>query len=295
VVTASEDKTARVWDAATGKAIGEPMRHDEEVNSAQFSADGQRIVTVSRDNAARVWDAATGKAIGEPMRHDEKVNSAQFSADGQRVVTASWDKTARVWDAATGKAIGEPMHHDNLVYSAQFSADGQQVATALGDRTVRVWDTPAITSEDTSDDVLLLADLAEATCGSFLQASGQSEILILLTPDQVRATREKIAARFERKTQGLTPIERLLKWSVADPGRRTISPFSELTVLEWIEITVNEGKLESLREAVQMDPANARLIAHFGMALANLAVAEKTDRTLPDEHWPKLIIRPVAP
>jgi hypothetical protein len=69
VVTASwGDKTARVWDAATGKAIGEPMKHDGVVRSAQFSADGQRVVTASLDKTARVWDAATGKAIGEPMK-----------------------------------------------------------------------------------------------------------------------------------------------------------------------------------------------------------------------------------
>ena len=28
VVTASEDKTARLWDAASGKPIGEPMKHE---------------------------------------------------------------------------------------------------------------------------------------------------------------------------------------------------------------------------------------------------------------------------
>jgi hypothetical protein len=53
VVTASEDKTARVWDAATGKALSEPMKHDDVVCSAQFSADGQRVVTASKDNTAR--------------------------------------------------------------------------------------------------------------------------------------------------------------------------------------------------------------------------------------------------
>ena len=62
--------TARVWDAATSKAIGEPMKHEEGVSSAQFSSDGQRVVTASAYSTARVWDAATGKAIGKPMKHE---------------------------------------------------------------------------------------------------------------------------------------------------------------------------------------------------------------------------------
>ena len=47
VVTASEDNTARLWDAASGKPIGEPMKHEDAVISAQFSPDGQRVVTAS--------------------------------------------------------------------------------------------------------------------------------------------------------------------------------------------------------------------------------------------------------
>jgi WD40 repeat protein len=65
--------------------------------------------------------------------------------------------------------VAGPMRHDGEVLSAQFSADGQRVVTASRDKTARVWDAP--------DDVLLLADLAEAACGSVLQASGQTEIL----------------------------------------------------------------------------------------------------------------------
>ena len=140
VVTASLDKTARLWDAATGKAIGEPMKHEDGVGSAQFSSDGQRVVTASADSTARVWDAATGKAIGEPMKHEREVFTAQFSPDGQQVVTASEDKTARVWDAASGRSIGEPMEHENWVRTAQFSPDGQRVVTASEDKTARLWD-----------------------------------------------------------------------------------------------------------------------------------------------------------
>jgi WD40 repeat protein len=58
-VTASADKTARLWNAATGKPIGEPMKHEGAVLSAQFSPDGQRVVTASADNTARLWDDPT--------------------------------------------------------------------------------------------------------------------------------------------------------------------------------------------------------------------------------------------
>jgi WD40 repeat protein len=57
IVTASEDKTARIWDAESGKPIREPLKgHDGAVFSAAFSPDGKRIVTASEDKTARIWD-----------------------------------------------------------------------------------------------------------------------------------------------------------------------------------------------------------------------------------------------
>jgi WD40 repeat protein len=52
IVTASSDKTARLWDAATGKEIA-VLRGQDAVASAAFSPDGFRIVTASSDNTAR--------------------------------------------------------------------------------------------------------------------------------------------------------------------------------------------------------------------------------------------------
>jgi WD40 repeat protein len=50
--------TRESGDAATGKAIGQPMKHDDEEASARFSPDGSRVVTASWDTA-RVWDVAS--------------------------------------------------------------------------------------------------------------------------------------------------------------------------------------------------------------------------------------------
>jgi serine/threonine protein kinase len=103
IVTADE-KTARVWDAATGKTLA-TLAHATNVHGAEFSPDGTRIVTASYyGKTAQVWDAA-GKTVVTLSGHEGIVYSAQFSPDGTRIVTASEDKTARVWDAATGKTL----------------------------------------------------------------------------------------------------------------------------------------------------------------------------------------------
>jgi WD40 repeat protein len=57
IVTASGDKTARIWDAATAKEIAVLRGHESYVNSAAFSPDGARIITASGDRTARIWDA----------------------------------------------------------------------------------------------------------------------------------------------------------------------------------------------------------------------------------------------
>jgi WD40 repeat protein len=101
IVTASYDKTARIWDAASAKEIAVLRGHDSAVTSAAFSPGGSRIVTASGDKTARIWDAASAKQIAVLHGHDDSVSSAAFSPDGSRIVTASWDKTARIGDAAS--------------------------------------------------------------------------------------------------------------------------------------------------------------------------------------------------
>ena len=97
VLTGSDDKTARLWDAATGRPIGEPLTHQGSVYAVAFSPDGKTVLTGSGDKTARLWDAATGRPIGEPLRTRAAVDAVAFSPDGKSVLTGSDDKTARLW------------------------------------------------------------------------------------------------------------------------------------------------------------------------------------------------------
>ena len=140
VVTASDDNTARIWDAESGREIAVLKNHDSALNNATFSADGKRVVTASRDSIARIWDTKTGKEITVLKGHAGPVSSAVFSGDGKLVMTASYDLTARIWDAESGNAVLVLKGHTGSVFTAVFSGDGKRVVTASADSTARIWD-----------------------------------------------------------------------------------------------------------------------------------------------------------
>jgi WD40 repeat protein len=91
------DRTARIWDATTGKLLMVLRGHERAVHSAAFSPDSKWLVTTSEDRTARIWDLSTGKEYVTLKGHQDAVRSAVFSPDGRSVLTTSWDGTARIW------------------------------------------------------------------------------------------------------------------------------------------------------------------------------------------------------
>ncbi len=84
ILTGGEDKTARLWDAATGRPIGKPMTHSHYVRSVAFGPDGKTILSGSEDNTAQLWDVATGERLGTPLEHPGSVWHVASAATANR-------------------------------------------------------------------------------------------------------------------------------------------------------------------------------------------------------------------
>ncbi|MBI4786523.1 MAG: hypothetical protein HY782_05710 [Chloroflexi bacterium] len=148
LATASDDGTAKVWDATTGQLLLTLMGHTSPVSGVAFSPDGKRLATSSEDQTAKVWDAATGKELLTLRGHKDQVRKVAYSPDGKRLVTAggrimtapSLDHTAKVWDATTGQLLLTFARDTGSIRGIAFSPDGTRVASAIDDGTAQVWD-----------------------------------------------------------------------------------------------------------------------------------------------------------
>ncbi|MFN0129259.1 MAG: protein kinase domain-containing protein [Verrucomicrobiales bacterium] len=253
VLTGVGEKAARLWDAFTGKEIdnpevGEPKAgafpHRESVESGNFNRDGSRFVTGSADGTAVVWDVKTQKSIGEPMKHAAAVLRVRFSMDGLRVVSACADGTGRVWDAATGFPLSGPLRHEDMVRFAEFSPDeqGVKVVTAGDDTTARLWDVPPAPPGPVPDWV---PAWAEAVVGLKVDAARG----LIRLEDEERAAGLKIN---DKPDDGF--YKRIAQWYHKAPSERTITPFSEVTLDQYIANLVELGKVESLEQATLLAP-----------------------------------------
>lgn len=150
-VLATAGKSVRLWNVATGRAIGAPLPVPGGANRAAFSPDGRSLASADRDGTVRVWDVTTRRELGAPLVASvgSGVNAVAFSprgGGGGLLATADGDGTARLWDVATGRQVGAPLvisaaaTTGDQVTDVAFSPDGKVLATASLDGAARLWD-----------------------------------------------------------------------------------------------------------------------------------------------------------
>jgi WD40 repeat protein len=107
--TGSLDKTARLWEVATGAEVLVLNCGDSIVGSVTWSPDGRFVATgsgyrfVGRGSGCatvRVWEVATGAEICILHGHTHWVMGVAWSPDGSMLATCSADETVRVWDVS---------------------------------------------------------------------------------------------------------------------------------------------------------------------------------------------------
>jgi WD40 repeat protein len=303
-VSASEDRTVKVWDLESGHALRTLEGHSSYVYSVAVPAEGQLAVSASRDQTLKVWVLETGRAVRTLEGHAASVYGVAVTADSKRAVSASEDTTLKVWDLETGRALRTLEGHSSYVYGVTVTRDGKRAVSASWDTTLKVWDLEtgralrtleghtayvygvAVTADGKRavsaswDDTLKVWDLETGRALRTLEGHAAYVYSVAVTADGKRA----ISASHDRTLQvwdlesgrALRTLEDHASYvygaAVTADGRRAVSASGDHTLKVW--------NLESGR-ALRKREANSSFVSAMAvMANGKRAVSASGDQTL---------------
>jgi WD40 repeat protein len=156
LVSASNDKTIRVWDLASGKTVrtirGESAPGQAgKVFAMALSPDGKWLAvggwmdksaaSVPRCGDIRLYEFASGKLVALLKGHTSAVNSLAFSPDSKKLISGSdlGDLSAIIWDVEQKVVLHRLEGHKAQLYAVGFSPDGSRAVTGSDDHDLRLW------------------------------------------------------------------------------------------------------------------------------------------------------------
>ena len=138
LVTASRDKTAKVFSVKDGRSTATFNGHGNAVYSAVFLSDGQQVVSAGSDKQARVWKTADAKEVRKIGGFGNEIFRIAVTAENH-LLSASADTNAHQHNLGDGKAIRKFAGHKDWVYTLSYNPKRKLVATGSYDGEIRIW------------------------------------------------------------------------------------------------------------------------------------------------------------
>lgn len=124
ILSASEDKTARVWDTEKGELQTRLSGHTAGIKHAEFNTSGDKVVTASTDKTVRLWDLKDQLVQPKPFltfSHEMPVEQAKFAFSRKQWVISRTGNSTTLWDTDNER----PVFSIDSVF--ELSADEQKL------------------------------------------------------------------------------------------------------------------------------------------------------------------------
>lgn len=140
LVSASADKTIRVWDLSSGQVLQTWTNQTSFVNTILLSPDETRLYSGNADGALQGWTVASDNLLWQNTNaHNGPINTVARTPDGQQLVSGGADGAIHIWEASTGNAVRSLVTQQGAINSLVVTSDSQYVISGGSDNTIKVW------------------------------------------------------------------------------------------------------------------------------------------------------------
>ena len=139
LVTASEDKTIKIWHRTTYQEICTLTGHSQAVLCLAISPNSHILASGSADHTIKLWHLQTGQEIATLTGHNKSVLSLAISPNSHILASSSADHTIKLWNIQTGQLLHTLTDHRKSVLCLGISTDGRILASGSADRTTKLW------------------------------------------------------------------------------------------------------------------------------------------------------------
>jgi WD40 repeat protein len=225
LISGSDDRTARLWEPGTGKAIRALLGFKAAVTGVGFNSDGTIAFVSTLEPGQTVVHPYNlnmdAQELPSKVGHNGGINALATTRDGKYMITVGNDQTNRVWNLANAQMIRQ-FPHKALYYGTALSDDGDMGASIGNDKTVRLWNTNDGTELKKITAAGQVYGVAFSADGKFLATAGQDKIVRLF--DAISGDEMK---KFEGHTEAVLSVD------FSRDGKRLVTGSRDKTVRVW--------------------------------------------------------------
>ncbi|MFK7847779.1 MAG: NB-ARC domain-containing protein [Rhodothermales bacterium] len=135
-ISASSDRTLKLWDIRTGAQLRTFRGHHDLVHTVAFTQNGKFAISGSDDLSLKVWDIEKGTNLRTYALHSDKILSIVPLGDNKRVLSSDESGKLFLWDLWSGEIIKDMESPINRIWSIAVTPENHMAFTAGDDHTI---------------------------------------------------------------------------------------------------------------------------------------------------------------
>ncbi|KAJ2802879.1 U3 small nucleolar RNA-associated protein 13, partial [Coemansia guatemalensis] len=137
--TGSQDKTAKVWDVATGTQLGILQGHRRGVWNVAFSPTDRVIATSSGDRMIKLWSLSDYACLKTLEGHTNSVLCTEFLSAGTQLASTGSDGLVKLWNISNAECVLTLDKHESKIWTLAKQKSEEYIATGGADSVIRIW------------------------------------------------------------------------------------------------------------------------------------------------------------